>query len=456
MKKFLAVALSVVISGAMLFAGCGMFNKSVNGRDGVDGKDVSIYEIWEATNSARKEEGLEELTFLEFVEQYLGYEGGEVEEFTSLQSRINQSMRSSLAIYSRFESRSGRYITYSGASGSGVIWEMDAESETAYVVTNCHVVYDGTYAKNVYLFTYGSDVILYDYFYGTNFEIVDNDMQGVISAEIVCTAAQYDIAVLKVSGDEYKKLAATDATAVSRIYESDTVYVGEAVYTVGNQNGDGLVATHGIISRDSEYINVALTEDENDKGNSYRVMRTDAAVNGGASGGGIFNGKGELIGIVNAKSSSSSDEDVGYALPIYDVRAVVTNMLSHYKQSNNIENGIYVAKLGVSYNRKGSYNYNTETDKLEIIEDISINAVDYASPFRGKLYQNDKINQVTVLDIDGNEVASGKVTRSYILPTVLLYVQSGYTVKLNVTDAISLEEREVSYTYTQGDLQYYI
>ena len=60
---------------------------------------------------------------------------------------------------------------------------------------------------------------------------------------------------------------------------------------------------------------------------SLRVMRTDAAVNSGNSGGGLFDDSGRLIGIVNAKSSNTSDDNIGYAIPSNVATAIADNAI---------------------------------------------------------------------------------------------------------------------------------
>ena len=81
---------------------------------------------------------------------------------------------------------------------------------------------------------------------------------------------------------------------------SQTITVGERVNAIGNAAGGGISVTEGILSVDSEIISVK----DDDIVQSYRVMRVDAAINSGNSGGGLFDSSGELIGIVNAKYNS--------------------------------------------------------------------------------------------------------------------------------------------------------
>ena len=62
---------------------------------------------------------------------------------------------------------------------------------------------------------------------------------------------------------------------------------------------------------------------------TFRVMRTDAAINGGNSGGALFNAQGKLIGIPNAKTMTDGIDNMGYALPIDRVKSVVENVLDN-------------------------------------------------------------------------------------------------------------------------------
>ena len=59
------------------------------------------------------------------------------------------------------------------------------------------------------------------------------------------------------------------------------------------------------------------------------LLQTNAAINPGNSGGGLFNDQGELIGIVNAKSSGSNIEGLGFAIPIDRAKDVITNLIEN-------------------------------------------------------------------------------------------------------------------------------
>lgn len=183
----------------------------------------------------------------------------------------------------------GSYVQ-SGA-GSGVII-----SEDGYILTCAHVV-NGASNITVQL----SDDTEY-------------------TASIVGLDTSTDVAVLKI-----------DATGLSAatLGDSDTLAVGELAVAVGNPLGtlSGTV-TNGIISAVNRSVEV--------ESNEMSLIQTDAAISPGNSGGGLFNGQGELIGIVNAKSGSTTDtgeatnaEGLGFAIPINTAMDIAQDLIEN-------------------------------------------------------------------------------------------------------------------------------
>ena len=86
--------------------------------------------------------------------------------------------------------------------------------------------------------------------------------------------------------------------------------MGESVIAIGNPVSKDFAGTvtAGIISATERKVQVANTE--------YSYIQTDAAINGGNSGGPLINAKGQVIGINSAKISSESVEGIGFAIPI--------------------------------------------------------------------------------------------------------------------------------------------
>ena len=267
-RVFAAAAAVAVAAAAALFGGC-----ASRGADGLDGQDVSIYEIYEATNAARAEEGLSQLTFLEFVSEYLSYDGSEVEDLTSLQTSINRSLLSAVSISSSFRvhatppAAGSDLATY---GGTGVILDIDKDAGDMYVITNCHVVYDDSSMGNVI----SENVKVY--LYGREQE------QYAIPAEVIGASISYDIAVLRVEDSDIVK----NSDAMAAVWtDKENISVGQTVYTVGNGAGDGLSATTGIVSVDSEKITVDMGSDQVDE-REYRTIRTSVPIYSGNSGGG--------------------------------------------------------------------------------------------------------------------------------------------------------------------------
>lgn len=176
----------------------------------------------------------------------------------------------------------GNYI--SSGAGSGVIISKDG-----YIVTNHHVI-DGASKITVTLRN------------GTSY-----------TGTLVGTDSQTDIAVIKVDANDLTPAVFGD---------SDKLTVGEEAIAIGNPLGKlGGTVTNGIIS--------ALDREITIDGQTMRLLQTNAAINPGNSGGGLFNAAGELIGIVNAKSSGSDIEGLGFAIPINTAKEVIEELISN-------------------------------------------------------------------------------------------------------------------------------
>ncbi|MCI8332733.1 MAG: trypsin-like serine protease [Clostridiales bacterium] len=170
----------------------------------------------------------------------------------------------------------------SEGAGSGVIISADG-----YIITNNHVIS-------------GADSIVVHLKDGTEY-----------TAQLIATDSQTDIAVVKVDASGLE--AAT-------IGSSENLVVGETAIALGNPLGElGGSVSKGIIS--------ALDREITISGQTMRLLQTDAAINPGNSGGGLFNASGELIGIVNAKSTGDAIEGLGFAIPIDNAYEVAKELI---------------------------------------------------------------------------------------------------------------------------------
>lgn len=260
----------------------------------------------------------------------------------------------------------GQYV--SQGAGSGVIISKDG-----YIVTNNHVVSGATSLK----------VTTTD---GTEYD-----------ASVVGKDSQTDLAVIKVDANNLQ--AAT-------LGDSDILQVGDPAIAIGNPLGElGGTVTTGIISATDRQITI---DDE-----TMTLLQTDAAINPGNSGGGLFNADGNLIGIVNAKESSTGIEGLGFAIPITPAQDIITELM---------ENGSVTSRpaLNVSlydYTSKNQGQYSKYEDGCYIVQIVKNGAADKAG-----LKQNDRI-----LSFDGEQIQSTSDVKN-----VLKKHKIGDTVKMVV------------------------
>ena len=279
---------------------------------------------------------------------------------------ITQGLRSSVSIFCTFtqESKWGNFGGTGSASeyysaGSGVIYQLNQAAGDAIIITNYHVVFDADsraengIAEKIQVYLYGSEI--------TGMEL---------EATYVGGSMYYDLAVLQVKGSDVLKNS--DATAVS-LGNSDLLQVGSTAIAIGNAEGSGISTTSGVVSIPSEYI--TMTASDGMTSVNYRVIRVDTAVNSGNSGGGLFDTNGKLIGIVNAKTIESGVENIGYALPVAVVEAVVNNILDYCLDQEN-EN-VMRPMLGVTVQVVASRAvYDSETGLLTIQDTVQVQSVE--------------------------------------------------------------------------------
>lgn len=172
---------------------------------------------------------------------------------------------------------------------------------------------------------------------------------------------------------------------------------------MGNAEGEGISVTSGAISVDSEYITIQSILGETDSsGNlkeiSYRVMRTDAAINSGNSGGGLYDAQGKLIGITNAKQMDTPNKDgsihsvdnMGYALPITQVVGVVENVLANGGTVKRATLGVTVQTVDSKSVLSGG--------KAVIVETVSVSEITKGSLAASAFKVNDIVKSVTIGD----------------------------------------------------------
>ena len=212
----------------------------------------------------------------------------DTKESSSVSDVVDAVADSVVEITTEFRSTGYWQFIQSGA-GSGVII-----SEDGYIATNNHVIMNnGSLADAI-------KVRLRD---GTTYE-----------AKVIGRDSDADIAVIKIEAEG-------DLTA-SVFGDSSTLVVGQDIVAIGNPLGElGGTVTEGIVS--------ALDREVDVEGTKMNLLQISAAINPGNSGGGLFNMKGELVGIVNAKSSGSGIEGLGFAIPSNDASHIVEELITN-------------------------------------------------------------------------------------------------------------------------------
>ena len=417
-----------------------------NGVDGEDGKDVSIMDIYQ---TYKEQTGDSDLSFQDFLDQYLTLS-------TDMSAVISQSLQSTAKIYAEFleTTSTGGGIggilgrpSYSTSNvvistGAAVIYSIDESQDGyTYFVTDYHVIYDNDadstknsgskIARSVYAYLYGSE--------GSPSAAdengdgqADTDSTGytvydygdyAIPLEYVGGTITYDIAVLRAKTSDVKAIN-ENAQAVRFAQE---YHVGETAIAIGNPEGTGLSVTQGIISTESEYI----------------TLQIDDTARSGNSGGGLFNKKGELIGITNA--GDSSDQNINYAVPLEIVRGTADSIIFYANDGNTETAGVSRLLLGVTVTTQNSkYVYDPSSGYGKISEEVVIASVSEDSIAKALgLLEGDIL---TAVIINGTQY---EIDRSFEIENLSLTVRANDLVQIVYTrngESFTTQQYTVSYS----------
>ncbi len=346
-------------------------------------------------------------TYVEFLK--------EIGNVTDDSAGISRAMMSSVDVVAQFERTASVFESSAYQSaGGGVIYSLSRDAGNAYIVTNYHVVYNQSSSGKEKVAHISDDIFLY--LYG------GERTDGEIPATFVGGSMENDIAVLKVENNQLLKHS--DAMAVTAA-DSDAVTLGERVYAIGFPELKGISVCSGIVSVTSEYINVTSADES--KTLKMLEIRTDAPINHGNSGGGLFNADGRLIGIVNARTETEGVENFGYAIPSNLGLAIAQNVIDNSKVNDS--KGAMRAMLGITVQAAASEGvYDETTSKAFVREAVVVTQVTFGSASYGKLRVGDRIDSIRIND--GEEKA---ITLNYMVGNELFKVRKGDTVTITVT-----------------------
>lgn len=211
---------------------------------------------------------------------------------------------------------------YTEGAGSGII--ISKNDTELLILTNNHVV-EGAEALQVQF---------------VNEKSVDATVKG--------TSERRDVAVISLKISDLDK-DTLNAIKIATIGDSTKLKVGNGIIAIGNALGYGQSVTTGVVSALNRSVEI-----DNYK---TKMIQIDAAINGGNSGGALLNSKGEVVGINSAKysssgtSSSASIEGMGFAIPITDVKDLITSLMNGEEDESNVTIGVEGYMVNESQNK---------------------------------------------------------------------------------------------------------
>ena len=295
-----------------------------------------------------------------------------------------QNVRSTVGITTSITTNFWGYQTVNAASGSGFILTDDG-----YILTNYHVVE-------------GASSITVSMYEGQTYE-----------AELVGYDAANDVAVLKIEAEGLTPVVLGD---------SDNLNVGDNVVAIGNPLGE---LTFSLTSGSISSLNRNITMSN---GATMNLMQTDCAINSGNSGGALFNMYGEVIGITNAKYSSSgssgeaSIDNIGFAIPINLAWEIAQSIIEKgYVSTPYI--GVTVSDVGQQFQNYG------------LPQGAAVQSVVEGSPAEeAGLQANDIITHINGEEITGYAQLSQHIREAGVGGRLKLTVfRQGETLELTVT-----------------------
>ena len=279
------------------------------------------------------------------------------------------------------------YTVRNAVSGSGFVISSNATS--SYIVTNYHVINN---VQDIKVFFANGDS--YD-------------------ATLVGGEEDNDIAVLRIEVGNLQTVTLGD---------SDALNVGENVYAIGNPLGElTFTFTGGYVSAKDRSVTMS-------DGTVMNMLQTDTAINNGNSGGPLFNEYGQVVGIVSAKLSSSSSseasvEGLGFAIPINDVRDMITSIIENGYVTGKPSMGILLDDVPQAAQQ---YGVPAGAEVLAIL--------DGSGADNGGLQVGDIITAVNGTEVSGSSDLQSAVSEFSAGDTVTLSIyRNGETTTVDVT-----------------------
>lgn len=296
---------------------------------------------------------------------------------TDVSEIVEEVMPSIVAITSKTLVKSGSFgpfysntEQYQTGAGSGII--ISKTDDELLILTNNHVIEDAEELSVQFV----------------NEKSVDATVKG--------TSERRDVAVIAIKIKDLDD-ETINAIKIATLGDSNELKVGNGIIAIGNALGYGQSVTTGVVS--------ALNREVKIDNVTNKMIQIDAAINGGNSGGALLNNKGEVVGINSAKysskitSNSASIEGMGFAIPITDVKELVTSLMNGESDTS----GGMIGIEGYTISEQLSKNYNMPTG-VYISKIVDGSGADKAGLEIGNIIE----------EIDGNKVSKIEDITDYL------------------------------------------
>lgn len=268
-----------------------------------------------------------------------------------------------------------------------------------------------------------------DLLIATNYHVIDgtSSVKAVLADGTTHTVTvkgsdpQADLAILAlpIKGLTQETL---DSIDVAVLGDSDSSRIGQMVIAIGNALGYGPTVTVGYLSAKDRELTIS--------GNDMVLLQTNAAINSGNSGGALLNTKGEVIGINNAKLTSTEIEGICFAIPISSATPILNDLMTREILSENEKGYLGVTVLELDASIFQTYGWPEGVYVSAIAEG---SAAEKAGIYKGDIITHVNGKQVTTPNQLINEVTSNRI---------------GAVVEITLQRVVNGQHEEFTYSVT--------
>ncbi len=312
---------------------------------------------------------------------------------------VEQNLAATVAVKSTFLNTYSywgqQYQKEEQGSGSGFIVGMN--NTELLIATNNHVINNATKIEVTF---------------------IDDEVQ---EATIKGTDSLADLAIIAVP---LKNISTETLTKirVASLGNSETVRLGEMAIAIGNALGYGQSVTVGYISAKDRTVSV--------DGNEMVLLQTDAAINGGNSGGPLFNTKGQVIGINSVKYADTSVEGMCFAIPISRAIPILNELMNRETLAEEDKGFLGVSTRSVTDEIASFYGWPIGAYIVSVLEE--------SPAAKANLYVGDIVTSVNGVKV---------ITADQLVAAVSSY-RHGTTIELTVQRNVNGKFEEITLNVT--------